>query len=197
MRPGTGSLPCQDGSPHHSYWGTEWAWDDHQPRDEGQSRMAVIPQWVLGANPGDLSRFRHGSSSTAAAKSPPQLLTAPPSTAHPAPGWCFSSTFLMLFKRDCSGFSPAGQGPDELRPGSTGNALSRQCPQHPPLTKTFLFPLVNSLKASMTCSFVRVFLKSRFTVPSSFLKRRDRGELHGEEGSWGRSSVSAAMHVAK
>lgn len=123
---------------------------------------------------------------------PSQLSTAPL-----APGWCFSSTFLMLFKRDCSGFSPADQGPDELRPDSTGNALSRQCPQHPPLTKTFLFPLVNSLKASMTCSFVRVFLKSRFTVPSSFLKRRGRGELHGEEGSWSRSNVSAAMHAAK
>lgn len=49
----------------------------------------------------------------------------------------------------------------------------------------------------MTCSFVRVFLKSRFTVPSSFLKRRDRAELDGEGGSWGRSRVSAAMHVAK
>lgn len=38
----------------------------------------------------------------------------------------------------------------------------------PGLTKMFWFPLVNSLKASMTCSRVLVFLKSRFTEPSSF-----------------------------
>lgn len=91
--------------------------------------------------------------------------------------------FSCLSKRNCSGFSPAGQGPDEPRPAPTGNALSRQSPRHPPLTRTFLFPLVNSRKASMTCSFVRVFLKSRFTVPSSFLKRRDIGEWDGEEKS--------------
>lgn len=36
------------------------------------------------------------------------------------------------------------------------------------LTKMFWFPLVNSLKASVTCSLVLVFLKSRFTEPSSF-----------------------------
>lgn len=39
---------------------------------------------------------------------------------------------------------------------------------HPGLTRTAGFPLVNSLKASVTCSRVLVFLKSRFTEPSSF-----------------------------
>lgn len=36
------------------------------------------------------------------------------------------------------------------------------------LTRMLQFPLVNSLKASVTCSRVLVFLKSRFTEPSSF-----------------------------
>lgn len=36
------------------------------------------------------------------------------------------------------------------------------------LTRMLRFPLVNSLKASVTCSRVLVFLKSRFTEPSSF-----------------------------
>lgn len=87
--------------------------------------------------------------------------------------------FSCLLRETDQASALQASGPDDLKPG---NALSRQCPQQCPLTKTFLFPLVNSLKASMTCSFVRVFLKSRFTVPSSFLKRRDRDELDGEKG---------------
>lgn len=155
--------------------------------------MAVTPQWVLGASPGYPQQTQTRVKQCCYSQVSSQLSSPP----HPAPGQCSSSTFLKLFKRHCSGFSPAGQGADELRPGSMEMPSPGSAPQHPPLTKTFLFPLVNSLKASMTCSFVRVFLKSRFTVPSSFLKRRDRAELDGEGGSWGRSRVSAAMHVAK
>lgn len=64
--------------------------------------------------------------------------------------------------------------------------LSLQILQHLPLTSTLRFPLVNSLKASVTCSFVRVFLKSRFTVPSSFWKGRQRCERDRERGSQGK-----------
>lgn len=51
------------------------------------------------------------------------------------------------------------------------------------LTRMLRFPLMNSLKASVTCSFVFVFLKSRFTVPSSFLKEGER-ERETQRESW-------------
>ncbi len=41
----------------------------------------------------------------------------------------------------------------------------------------FLFPLTKSWKASVTCSWVLVFLKSLFTVPSSFCRREREEEL--------------------
>lgn len=45
------------------------------------------------------------------------------------------------------------------------------------LTRMFLFPLTKSWKASVTCSWVWVFLKSLFTVPSSFCRRQREEEL--------------------
>lgn len=178
-KPGTGSLPCQAGSPHHSYWGTEWA-QGRPPAQRRGTEHGCDSSVGLGSQSWRSSADSDSGQAALLQPSPLPALHCFPLTLHQ--DGVSLQHFSRFFKRDCSGFSPAVRGPDELRPGSTGNALSRQSPQHPPLTKTFLFPLVNSLKASMTCSFVRVFLKSRFTVPSSFLKRRDSGEWDGEKG---------------
>ena len=46
------------------------------------------------------------------------------------------------------------------------------------LTRMFLFPLTKSWNASVTCSRLLVFLKSLFTVPSSFCGREKGGDTH-------------------
>lgn len=173
-------------TPHAiTHWGKEQAQRlPSAPGMRGQS-MAVPLQQVLGLTLEHPQQTRAWPEQCFCSKHVPSQ----PSTALPSPlhqdgiSLCHFSCF---FKRDCSGCSTSGQGANESRAASAGGALSRQPPQHPPLTKTLRFPLVNSLKASVTCSFVRVFLKSRFTVPSSFLKRRESGEWDGEEWSEGK-----------
>lgn len=146
-----------------------------QPQGQGEQSTAVPPQWGLGPTLEHPQQTQTWPMQCCCGKHLPSQSSAalPPSPCQDGISFCHFS--WVFFKRDCSGYRPSWQGADELRAASTGGALSWQSPYHVPLTKTLRFPLVNSLKASMTCSFVRVFLKSRFTVPSSFLKRRESG----------------------
>lgn len=103
-----------------AYWGKEQT--RRLPSAPGMRGLSmVVPlQQVLGPTlEHPQQTWTYAAAANMSPPSPPLL------SSHPCTRWHFSLPFSLLFKRDCSGCSPSGQGADEPRAAPTGEALSR------------------------------------------------------------------------